>query len=196
MVQILAATNNEHKLTEIRSLVGSDFRILSLDEVGCRDELPETMDTLEGNSLQKASYIFDKYQLPCFADDTGLEVESLGGAPGVYSARYAGDTKDNEANIDLLLSNLSDKPNRRARFRTVITLLGFGEMQLFEGIVNGTILHERKGKGGFGYDPVFQPDGYSRTLAEMSMAEKNAISHRGLAVAQLVSFLKNYSSSL
>lgn len=189
---MVAASNNQHKLSEIRSAVGPDLRILSLEDIGCREELPETMDTLEGNSLQKASYVFDKFHLSCFADDTGLEVESLNGAPGVYSARYAGEQKNSEANIDLLLRNLADKANRKARFRAVITLIGTGGIHTFEGALPGTIVHERRGGGGFGYDPVFQPDGYSRTLAEMTMEEKNAISHRGLAVKQLVSFLKDH----
>lgn len=189
---MVAATNNQHKLSEIRSAVGPDLRILSLDDIGCREELPETMDTLEDNSLQKASFVFDKYHQSCFADDTGLEVESLNGAPGVYSARYAGEQKNSEDNVDLLLRNLAGKTNRKAKFRAVITLIGTGGIQTFEGILPGTILHERRGKRGFGYDPVFQPDGYSKSLAEMTMEEKNAISHRGQAVKQLVSFLKNH----
>lgn len=189
---MVAATNNQHKLSEIRSAVGPDLRILSLDDIGCREELPETMDTLEGNSLQKASYVFDKYHHACFADDTGLEVESLNGAPGVYSARYAGEQKNSDDNIDLLLQNMRGKTDRKARFRAVITLVGRGGTHTFEGILPGTILHERRGQGGFGYDPVFLPDGYSRTLAEMTMDEKNEISHRGQAVKQLVAFLKNH----
>lgn len=189
---MVAATNNPHKLSEIRSAVGPDLRILSLDDIGCREELPETMDTLEGNSLQKASYVFEKYHLSCFADDTGLEVESLNGAPGVYSARYAGEQKNSEDNIDLLLRNMAGVRNRKARFRAVITLIGSGGTHTFEGILPGVILGERRGQGGFGYDPVFQPDGYTRTLAEMTMEEKNSISHRGQAVKQLVAFLKNH----
>lgn len=189
--RILAATNNEHKLAEIRSAAGPDFSILSLEDVGCREELPETMDTLEGNSLQKATYIFEKYGIPCFADDTGLEVESLDGAPGVYSARYAGEQRNSDDNIDLLLKNLEGKTNRRARFRTVITLLDVTGPHVFEGIVSGSIIHQRRGNGGFGYDPVFQPDGFSKTMAEMTMSEKNAISHRGRALKKLVLFLKD-----
>lgn len=190
-LQIIAATNNEHKLSEIRPLIGPDLRILSLRDIGCDKDLPETADTLEGNSLQKAQYVFDHYGLPCFADDTGLEVESLNGAPGVHSARYAGEQRNSEDNIDLLLRNLTNQASRRARFRTVITLLGFGEPVFFQGIVSGVILDKRHGSGGFGYDPVFQPDGFSKTLAQMTMEEKNRISHRGQAVQRLVAYLNN-----
>lgn len=188
-LRIVAATNNEHKLSEIRPLIGPDLRILSLRDIGCDVDLPETTDTLEGNSLQKAQYVFDHYGLPCFADDTGLEVESLNGAPGVYSARYAGEQRNSDDNIALLLKNLAGHKNRRARFRTVITLLGFGDALFFEGIISGIILTERHGTGGFGYDPVFQPDGFSKTLAQMTMDEKNRISHRGQAVKKLVDYL-------
>jgi XTP/dITP diphosphohydrolase len=191
--QIVAATNNEHKLSEIRPLIEPDFRILSLAEIGCTDELPETYETLEENSLQKATYVFDHFHLPCFADDTGLEVEALNGAPGAFSARYAGEQRKSEDNISLLLKNLSAIANRKARFRTVITLLGFEGIQRFEGVINGTILLERKGSGGFGYDPVFQPDGYPISMAEMTMEEKNAISHRGQAIRKLITYLKNLS---
>ncbi len=170
-------------------MIGPDLRILSLREIGCEVDLPETTDTLEGNSLQKAQYVFDHYELPCFADDTGLEVDSLNGAPGVYSARYAGEQRNSDDNISLLLKNLAGNKNRRARFRTVITLLGFGDALFFEGIISGTILTERHGTGGFGYDPVFQPDGFSKTMAEMTMDEKNRISHRGQAVQKLVTYL-------
>jgi XTP/dITP diphosphohydrolase len=179
-------------LSEIRPLIEPDFRILSLVDIGCRAELPETSDTLEGNSIQKAKYVHDNFRLPCFADDTGLEVKSLGGAPGVFSARYAGPNRNSDDNIDLLLKNLSRKADRKARFRTVICLLGLDDIQLFEGIVTGSILYERRGDKGFGYDPVFQPDGFSKTLAEMTISEKNAISHRGQAVKKLVDYLKKY----
>jgi XTP/dITP diphosphohydrolase len=194
-VQIVAATNNLHKLSEIRPLIEPDFRILSLEDIGCHEELPETMETLEGNSLQKASYVYDRYHLPCFADDTGLEVEALDGAPGVYSARYAGEQKNSNDNIDLLLSNLAAKGNRHAQFRTIITLLGIDGRHVFEGILSGTILSGRRGSAGFGYDPVFQPDGFTRTLAELTMDEKNSISHRGRAISKLVAFLKHKSSA-
>jgi XTP/dITP diphosphohydrolase len=188
--QIVAATNNAHKLSEIRPLIEPDFRILSLDDIGCRQELPETHETLEENSLEKAAYVLEGFQLPCFADDTGLEVEALNGAPGVYSARYAGEQRNSEDNMTLLLKNLSGRSDRKARFRTVITLLGIEGIQRFEGVINGTILPARRGTAGFGYDPVFQPDGFDKSMAEMSMAEKNAISHRGQAIRKLVNFLR------
>jgi XTP/dITP diphosphohydrolase len=191
-LRIVAATNNRHKLSEIRPLIEPDFRLLSLEEIGCREELSETQETLEGNSLQKASYVFQNFRLPCFADDTGLEVEALNGAPGVYSARYAGDQRNGDDNIELLLHNLSGKINRKAQFRTVITLMGLGDTQVFEGIIRGRILTERHGKGGFGYDPVFEPEGHSRTLAEMTLEEKNHISHRGRAIRKLVEYLKGF----
>lgn len=194
-VQIVAATNNLHKLSEIRPLIEPDFRILSLHDIGCHEELPETMETLEGNSLQKASYVYERYHLPCFADDTGLEVEALDGAPGVYSARYAGEQKNNDENIDLLLRNLDGKGNRRAQFRTIITLLGIDGLQVFEGALSGSILSGRRGSAGFGYDPIFQPDGFTKTLAELTMDEKNSISHRGRAISKLVDFLKHKSPS-
>lgn len=189
-LQIVAATNNRHKLSEIRPLIGPDFHILSLDDVGCHEELLETQQTLEGNSLQKAQYIFENFNLPCFADDTGLEVEALNGDPGVYSARYAGEQRNSDDNINLLLQNLSRETNRRAQFRTVITLIGIGVTQVFEGIVSGKILKDRRGEGGFGYDSVFEPEGYTRSLAEMTLEEKNRISHRGIAVGKLIAYLK------
>ncbi len=188
---MVIASNNAHKLNEIRSAVGPDLRILSLGDINCREELPEDMDTLEGNSLQKAAYVFEKYHVACVADDTGLEVEALGGAPGVRSARYAGEQRDSDDNIDLLLANMKGITNRKARFRTVFTLLGMGEPQTFIGTISGIILEERQGTGGFGYDPVFLPEGFSRSLAEMTLAEKNQISHRGQAVRQLVAYLKS-----
>ncbi len=191
--QIVAATNNQHKLSEIRPLIEPDFRILSLDEIGCFIDLPETQNTLEGNSLQKASYVFDHFHLPCFADDTGLEVEALDGAPGVYSARYAGEQKNSDDNMALLLKNLSGQKNRKARFRTVITLIGLDGIQNFEGIINGSILEVRRGTAGFGYDPVFLPDGSSKTMAEMPLREKNLISHRGQAIRKLIDYLKSAS---
>jgi XTP/dITP diphosphohydrolase len=187
---LVAATNNQHKISEIKPLLELDFRILSLDEIGCDKELPETQDTLEGNSLQKATYVHDHFHLPCFADDTGLEVEALDGAPGVFSARYAGEQKNSEDNMALLLRNLSGKSNRKARFRTVITIVGLDGVRKFEGIVSGLILGEKRGSAGFGYDPVFQPDGYQKTMAEMTLQEKNLISHRAIAVKKLVDYLK------
>lgn len=191
ILRLVAATNNLHKLSEIRPLLEPDFRILSLQEVGWHDDLPETHETLEENSLQKAQVIYEHFKLPCFADDTGLEVEALDGAPGVYSARYAGDQRSSEDNITLLLKNLSDTSRRKARFRTIIALVGDNATHTFEGAVHGSITMERKGVLGFGYDPVFLPDGFSKTMAEMTLEEKNAISHRGQAVRKLVSFLRS-----
>ncbi len=188
---ICFATNNAHKLHEVSELLrGSSFQVLSLEQIGCKEELPEEQDTLEGNSLQKAQYVFDHYRVSCFADDTGLEVEALHGAPGVYSARYGGSQRNSEDNIDLLLKNLEGKSNRKARFRTVITLVLTSATHQFEGIVEGEILMERKGKGGFGYDPVFLPVGMTRSMAELSIEEKNDIGHRGIAVRKLVDFLR------
>jgi XTP/dITP diphosphohydrolase len=190
------ATNNKHKIEEVRAHLGSDFQLLSLKEIGCKEELPEEQPTLEGNSFQKAEYVYKKFGISCFADDTGLEVAELHGAPGVYSARYAGDQRSAEANMQLLLKNLAGSQNRKARFRTVITLITPEFSKQFEGIVTGQIINEHKGSGGFGYDPIFLPDGYSKTLAEMSMEEKNAISHRARAVTKLVEFLKETHSPL
>jgi XTP/dITP diphosphohydrolase len=192
-MQVCFATNNKHKLEEVKRMLSNKFKIVSLEEIGCLDELSETLDTLEGNSLQKADFVFNTYHIPCFADDTGLEVEALHGAPGVYSARYAGEQKNSNDNIDLLLKNLNSEKNRRARFRTVITLKGFGgQNYFFDGIVKGTITVERKGNSGFGYDPVFIPEGFTTTFAEMSMDEKNKLSHRARAVEKLVKFLQAY----
>ncbi len=189
---LCVATNNVHKINEIRAIIDSKINLVSLEEIKCQEELPETCDTIEGNSLQKAKYVFDKFKIPCFADDTGLEVESLEGAPGVYSARYAGEHKSSNDNINLLLKNLESKPNRRARFRTVITLLGIeNDALFFEGIVNGSITKERKGISGFGYDPIFIPDGYKMTFAEMSLHEKSSFSHRAIALKKLEHYLKN-----
>jgi XTP/dITP diphosphohydrolase len=188
------ATNNQHKIQEVRAHLGSDFQLVGLKEIGCTDELPEEQPTLEGNSFQKAEYVYKNFGVSCFADDTGLEVEALQGAPGVYSARYAGEQRRAEDNMQLLLKNLADSQNRKARFRTVITLITPEFTRQFEGIVNGQIIHEHKGSGGFGYDPIFLPDGYNKTLAEMSMEEKNAISHRARAVNKLIEFLKETHS--
>lgn len=189
--QLVAASNNAHKLSEIRPLVEPAVRILSLADIGCREELPETTNTLEGNSLQKARYVFDHYGYACFADDTGLEVPALLGAPGVDSAHYAGLQRSSHDNIALLLKNLEGQADRRARFRTIITLVAAGGVvHTFEGIVEGEITRERQGDEGFGYDPVFQPAGFSRTYAQMTLEEKNTISHRARAVLKLVAFLK------
>ena len=192
MIELVFATNNPHKLEEISNVVGEDFKIFSLKDIKCFEDIPETADTLEGNASQKSFYIYNKYSKNCFADDTGLEIEALEGKPGVYSARYAGPGHDHEKNMDKVLSELKNVKNRKARFRTVISLLINSEETLFEGIVQGTILSERHGKEGFGYDPIFQPDGYNKSFAEMDLNEKNKISHRGRAVRKLVNFLNNY----
>lgn len=183
------ATNNAHKLEEIRAISGKGFRIKSLQDIGCKEDLAEDQETLEGNSLQKATYVFKNYHVACIADDTGLEVEALYGAPGVRSARYAGPQRDSAANMDLLLKNMAHQSNRKARFRTVITLVQTEGTKQFEGIVNGTIINNMTGSGGFGYDPIFLPDGFNKTLAQMTMEEKNQISHRARAVEKLVAFL-------
>ena len=186
---LVFATNNAHKLEEIREILGEKFHIVSLKELGCQEDIPEEQDTLEGNALQKARYIRDKYKVNCFADDTGLEIEALGGEPGVYSARYAGDGHDSEANMRKVLDKMSGETNRRARFRTVIALLLDEQEHLFEGEVRGEILRERHGEGGFGYDPIFRPEGFTQSFAEMSLEDKNKISHRGQATEALRKFL-------
>lgn len=186
---VTIATNNRHKLDEIQAILNDSISLKTLKDIGCTEELKEEQNTLEGNSLQKAEYVHKNYHVDCFADDTGLEVEALGGEPGVDSAHYAGPQRSHDDNINLLLKNLAGKTNRKARFRTIITLFLDGKMYTFEGIVNGTILEERRGTDGFGYDPVFLPDGFSKTLAEMTMDEKNQVSHRGVAVKKLANFL-------
>jgi XTP/dITP diphosphohydrolase len=188
-MEVCFATNNVKKLEEIRHLLEPAYRIKSLAEIGCHEELPETGNTLEANSLQKATYVWENYGMACFADDTGLEVETLGGEPGVYSARYAGPERDNEANMNLLLKKLEGKENRKARFRTLITWIDQHGFQQFEGIVEGEILPAKAGEKGFGYDPVFQPEDTNRSFAQMNMEEKNAISHRGRALKKFVEFL-------
>lgn len=190
-MRLCFATQNQHKIQEVKQRLKNSLEIFSLTDLNYLEELPETSDTLEGNSFQKASFCFSQLQLPCFADDSGLEVFSLNNAPGVYSARYAGDHKNSEDNIDLLLKNLSGATDRSARFRTVITLVGLGETMVFEGRIRGTITHERHGNNGFGYDAVFIPEGETRTFAEMSMDEKNARSHRSIAVAKLIAYLSS-----
>ncbi|MCF2551083.1 non-canonical purine NTP diphosphatase [Bacteroides caecigallinarum] len=190
MKKLVFATNNAHKLEEIRAILGDKVEILSLNDINCHADIPETADTLQGNAALKAQYIYENYGLDCFADDTGLEVEALNGAPGIYSARYAGgEGHDSEANMKKLLSEMQDKENRKASFRTVICLIEDGKEHFFEGIVNGSIIRERKGGAGFGYDPVFMPDGYSETFAEMGNDEKNKISHRARAVQKLCEYL-------
>ena len=194
MKRIVFATNNQHKLDEIRQILGNDFQILSLADIGCHEEIPEDHDTLQENALQKAQYIVDHYHVSCFADDTGLEVDALGGEPGVHSARYAeGTDHDSEANMRKLLLKLENNNNRSARFRTVIALLleenGKWREEIFDGIVEGHIAREKKGSEGFGYDPIFVPDGYDLSFAELGMDVKNSISHRARAVRKLADFL-------
>lgn len=189
--EIVFATNNLHKLEEIRQIIGNKFNILSLKDINCNEDIPETATTLEGNAEIKARYIKEHYGYDCFADDTGLEVEALGGAPGVLSARYAGENHDSQANMELLLKNLSGKENRAARFRTVIALLIGDELTLMDGIVEGVITHERAGDSGFGYDPIFKPNESDVTFAQMSSDDKNKISHRGRATAKLIDKLDN-----
>ncbi|MBQ2779194.1 MAG: non-canonical purine NTP diphosphatase [Bacteroidaceae bacterium] len=189
-MKLVFATNNKHKLQEVRDIIGSGVEILSLADIDCTDDIPETADTLDGNALIKARYIFDKYGLNCFADDTGLEVEALGGAPGVYSARYAGEGHDSEANMNKLLENLTGENNRSAQFRTVIALIIDGEEKLFNGIVKGEITREKRGASGFGYDPIFVPEGYKESFAQMESSKKNSISHRYRATKQLSDYLK------
>lgn len=192
MKQIVFATNNKHKLQEIREIVGDKLTISSLLDIGCTEDIPENEPTLEGNALAKARYVKEHYGYDCFADDTGLEVEALDGQPGVKSARYApGEGHDSEANMKLLLKNMEGKENRRARFRTVIALIADGKEQLVEGIVNGHITEERAGHDGFGYDPIFCPEGFDVTFAQMTSEEKNSISHRGRATRGLLEILKN-----
>ncbi len=189
MDELIFVTNNQHKLSEVQSLVGQRFIIKSLLQIGCTEDIVETAPTLEGNALLKASYVYDTYGINCFADDTGLEIEALEGRPGVFSARYATEGHDFEANIEKVLQELSGIQNRKSCFRTVVALIIDGSVNYFEGIVNGEIIHERRGQDGFGYDPIFLPDGYQLTFAEMSLSEKNKISHRAIAVNKLVDFL-------
>lgn len=187
---MIFATNNAHKLQEVSAMLGGKIELKSLCDVGCTDDIPETADTLEGNALMKARYIHERYGTDCFADDTGLEVAALNGAPGVYSARYAGPGHDSEANMQKLLTELEGKSDRRAQFRTVIALIKEGKEYLFEGIVTGSILEEREEGEGFGYDPIFRPDGYEHSFARLGDKVKNQISHRARAVEKLVEFLK------
>lgn len=190
MKSLCFATNNNHKTEEIRALLGPFFLLKNLKDIGCTEELPETQPTIEGNALQKARYVFDHYGIACFADDTGLEVEALNGEPGVYSARYAGEQRNVHDNIQLLLSRLKNSSNRKARFKTVIAWVEEGRVETFEGLVYGTIIDTLRGTNGFGYDPVFVPDGFNKTFAEMELADKNLISHRAIAVKKLTNFLR------
>jgi len=194
MKSIVFATNNQHKIKEIQAILGDHFKIIHLSEIGCNEDIPETSQTIEGNAMQKALYVSEKYKVDWFADERGLEVEALGGQPGVKSARYAGPGHDFDANVTKLLKELNGHLSRRARFKTVISLITSDNEMLFEGIINGIITTERRGKGGFGYDPVFIPDGYEKTFAEMSTELKNTISHRAIATQRLIKYLKDHDT--
>mgnify|MGYP000902502681 FL=1 len=189
-MKLVFASNNKNKILEIKHQLSEDIELLSLEDIGCHEDIPETADTIEGNAILKADYVTNNYGYDCFADDTGLEVEALNGEPGVYSARYAGEQKSSEDNMDKLLDALKDQSNRNARFKTVIALNLNGEKHLFTGIVNGEITTQRAGDKGFGYDPVFKPVGLDLTFAQLSLDEKAQLSHRGRAVTQLIAFLK------
>ncbi len=191
MQELIFATNNKHKLEEIRQILQDKLLIKSLSEIGFNEDIPETNPTLEGNALQKAHYIFDRYHTNCMADDTGLEIEALGGKPGVYSARYAGEKCSFEDNMNKVLAEMKNETNRKAKFRTIIALIWDGKEYLFEGEVTGIITTKKHGKGGFGYDPIFLPDGKSLTFAELPPEEKNRISHRGRATEKMVAFFNN-----
>ena len=190
-LKLVFATNNQNKLKEVQAML-TNFEIVSLGEINCFDEIPETADTLEGNAILKANFITEKYGLNCFADDTGLEVEALNNKPGVYSARYAGKENNAEGNMKKLLLELGDNSNRKAQFRTAVALNINGKQYIFEGICKGTILKEKQGEKGFGYDPIFMPESFNKSFAEMDMNEKGSISHRGKAIEKLVTFLNEH----
>jgi len=192
-MKLVFASNNKNKIQEIQALVPNTIQIVSLDDIGCTEDIPETANTIEGNAILKANYVTEKYGYDCFADDTGLEVDALNGAPGVYSARYAGEQKDANDNMDKLLTQLKNESNRKANFKTVIALNLNGKQNLFTGIINGKIIEEKIGTNGFGYDPIFVADGYEKTFAELTMEEKSTISHRGIAVKELILFLQKLS---
>lgn len=194
--KLVVATNNSHKLEEISAILGGAFELLSLKDINCHTDIPETADTLEGNAHQKAMFVYKNYGIDCFADDTGLEVDALHGAPGVYSARYAGEGHDSEANINKLLQNLKEESNRNAQFRTAICLILKGKEYFFEGTVKGKIIEEKRGNSGFGYDPIFVPEGHNLTFSELGDNIKNNISHRARAVEKLAQFLKNTNKSI
>lgn len=196
MKKLVFATNNEHKLSEVRAILNDTYQVLSLKDINCIEDIPETADNLEDNARQKAQYIYENYNVDCFADDSGLEVEALGGAPGVYSARYAalegtGEPHNSKANMNRLLRELKDKDNRKAQFRTIICLIKDGKEHLFEGIIEGTINPEERGSSGFGYDPIFMPKEFDKTFAELGEDVKNCISHRAHAIKKLVAFLQS-----
>jgi len=193
MIQIVFATNNQNKLKEVQAQLPDEIKLISLKDIGCYEDIPETQKTIEGNAIQKANYIKMKYNKDCFADDTGLEVMALNGAPGVHSARYAGPEKNSKKNIEKLLSSLEETANRSAQFKTVIALHYKGELIQFEGICEGKITRTAKGSGGFGYDPIFKPSVKDKTFAELTLKEKNEIGHRGIAVAKLIAFFNKHS---
>jgi XTP/dITP diphosphohydrolase len=195
MQQLVFATNNRHKLEEVAAKLNGKIKLLSLDDIGCHADIAETGQSFAANASIKSRYIYDQYQLNCFGDDSGLEIEALNNEPGIYSARYAGEHGNHQANIAKVLDKLKGSPNRKARFRTVISLIWDGEEHFFEGTVDGTIRNELSGSDGFGYDPIFEPDGYDITFAQMSMDEKNSISHRGRAMDQLITFLNTRVNS-
>lgn len=188
-MNLVFASNNKNKILEIQSILNGSIKILSLEDIGCHEDIPETADTIEGNAILKADYVTKKYGYDCFADDTGLEISALNGEPGVYSARYAGEQRDSDDNMNKVLEGLNDATNRNAHFKTVIALNLNGKQHLFTGIANGTITQNKKGSQGFGYDPIFQPEGYEETFAELPLTIKNKISHRGKATQQLIDFL-------
>ena len=195
-MKLVFASNNNNKIAEIQQQVGSQFQIVSLEDIGCFVDIPETAETIEGNAILKANYVTENFGLSCFADDTGLEIESLNNEPGVYSARYAGEQKNAEDNMNLVLQKLATETNRKAQFKTIIALNINNQQHLFEGIVKGEITLKKSGNQGFGYDPIFQPEGFSATFAEMTMEQKTVISHRGIAVQKLINFLSNLSEQL
>ena len=190
-MKLVFASNNTNKIKEIQQLIPASIEVVSLQDIGCTEDIPETADTIEGNAILKANYVTEKYGFNCFADDSGLEVEALNGAPGVYSARYAGEPKNDDNNMDKLILALKNEPNKKANFKTVICLNINGKQHLFSGIVNGEIIDTKIGENGFGYDPIFIADGFTKTFAELTMEEKSSISHRGIAVKQLVNFLNS-----
>ena len=191
MLKLVFATNNKNKIKEIKHLIGNSIELLNLEDIGCLEEIPETADTIKGNAIQKAEYIYKNYGYNCFADDTGLEIEALNGEPGVFSARYAGEQKSAEDNMNKVLTQLNDKTNKNARFKTVIALIIDGNLICFEGIVEGEITHTKSGTEGFGYDPIFKPKGYDCTYSEMSLDVKNTMSHRAIATGKLINYLKS-----
>lgn len=194
MRTLVFATNNAHKLEEVQAMVGNNFQLKSLKDIGCTADIPETGATFKENAALKSKYIFEHYQIDCFSDDSGLEIDALNGEPGVYSAHYSG-SRDPESNMQFVLDKLGDNENRNARFRCVISLMLNGQEYFFEGSVEGTITRQRSGQSGFGYDPIFRPEGYSKTFSELSADEKNEISHRGRAIAKMVEFLSQQSTS-